>query len=292
MRKRAVRNHIVEHLSRLGDASVHGVGSREEDFARSYHYHNTLEVILIQRGWIEGLVGGVMGRMTEGMMVVLGDDVPHGVLRASDDSKAVLVHIPSELLRWDEERFPELAHGIAYIRNSKSGMVYDDAGLAKEVARLAGRIAAVDGFLRMSQIMRLLHVLSTTPPASTLLAEQPAVHVRREKEAALDRVYRYLYGHFRDNFSLDGLAAYAGLNASALCRSFKKSSGCTIWQFCTRLRIEYACNLLLTTNMDAGQIACMSGYNSYSHFCTQFKNVLKMSPTEYRGRGGSFGNEE
>ena len=80
------------------------------------------------------------------------------------------------------------------------------------------------------------------------------------------------------------LAAYAGQNPSALCRSFKKSSGYTIGQFCTRLRIEYACNLLLTTNMDISQIAYQSGYNSYPHFCTQFKQVMQMSPTAYRDK--------
>lgn len=285
MKKKAIRNQIVEHLSRLGDASMHQVGNPDEGFAQVYHYHNTLEVIVMQKGWLEGLVGGVMGKVTEGMVVVLGDDVPHCVLRASDDSKAILVHIPSELLKWDEERFPELAHGTHYIRSSQCGMVYRDACLAHEAARLARQMAAADGFLRMSLIMRLLHVLSTTPPASTLLTAPPSVNARKEKETAIDRAYRYLYAHFRENLSLDEVAAYAGLNPSALCRSFKKSSGCTVWQFCSRLRIEYACNLLFTTHLDIAQIAYLSGYNSYPHFCAQFKNATKMSPTEYRGRG-------
>lgn len=285
MKKKAVKNQIVEHLSRLGDASVHQVGSTDDVLARVYHYHNTLEVMIIKQGWIEGLVGGVMGRLTEGMTLVLGNDVPHCVFRASDDSEAVIVHIPSDLLKWDEKRFPELAHGIGYIRKSKSGMVYDDISFAKRTARLAGKIASADGFLRMSLIMRLLHLLSTTPPVSTLLTDVHCANVCKEKEAAIDRAYRYLYEHFREPFSLNDIAAYAGLNNTALCRSFKKSSGCTIWQFCSRLRIEHACNLLLTTNMDVSQIAYTCGYNSYPHFCTQFKNATKMSPSAYRGKG-------
>lgn len=48
--------------------------------------------------------------------------------------------------------------------------------------------------------------------------------------------------------------------------------------------MEYACNLLLTTNMDISQIAYQSGYNSYPHFCTQFKQVMQMSPTAYRDK--------
>lgn len=283
MKKRAVRHQMVEHLSRLGDASVHHVGDPSEEFAQVYHYHNTLEVIVIRQGWIEGLVGGVMGTMEQGMVVVVGDDLPHCVLRTSEDCKVLLVHIPSELLRWDEERFPELAHGVAYIRGSKSGMVYNDARFANEVARLAGKISSADGFMRLSLIMRLLHLLSSTPPTSTLLAGRCHAGPGKGKESAIDRAYRYLYEHFRDRLSLSELADYSGLNPSALCRSFRKSSGCTIGQFCSRLRIEYACSLLQTTNMDVAQIAYQSGYNSYPHFCTQFKRILKMSPTAYRG---------
>lgn len=268
---------MVEHLWRLGDASVHRVGAANEDYAQVYHYHNTLEVIVVRRGWFEGLVAGVVGVMKSGMIVVIGSDVPHCVLRASADCKVMLVHIPLELLRWDEERFPELTHGIEYIRGSKSGMVYNDARLADRIAMLAGKIASADGFMRMSLFMRLLHVLSTTPPSNTVVAGQLHAVAKKEKARAIDRAYGYIYEHFKDDFSLSEIADYSGLNPSALCRAFKKLSGSTIWQFCTRLRIEYACNLLLTTNMDVAEIAYQSGYNSYSHFCTQFKSVTRLN---------------
>lgn len=282
MKKTAIRHQLVDHQLRLGDASTHKVGDPREKYAQEYHYHNTLEVITIKQGWIHGLVGGIIGKITEGMIVVVGNDVPHCVLRASADCKAVLVHIPSELLKWDEERFPELAHGIDYIRNSKSGIVYSDAQLARTVANLAGKIASAEGFLRISLMMRLLHILSTTPPASTLLAEQHHENVSREHESAIDRAYRYVYEHYLHDFSLPEIAAYAGMNASALCRAFKKASGYTIWQFCNRLRIEYACNLLLTTNMTTLQIAYQSGFNSYPHFSTQFKIHTHLTPSQYR----------
>lgn len=284
MKKQAVRHQIVEHLSRLGDASLHKVGNSEDEFAEVYHYHNTLEVVIVRQGWVEGVVGGVMGTMTRDMIVVIGDDMPHCVLRASKNCRLLLVHVPAELLKWDEERFPELAHGVDYIRCSKSGMVYHDARLADQLARLAVKIDAAEGFMRMSLMMKLLHILSTTLPSSTILAVQQQGSTMKEKDSCVDRAYRYLYEHFRRTFSLDELAAYAGLTPSALCRSFRKASGSTIGEFCSRLRIEYACNLLLTTSLDVSQIAYQSGYSSYPHFFTQFKRAMKTTPTAYRQR--------
>ncbi|MGN0186801.1 MAG: helix-turn-helix domain-containing protein [Paludibacteraceae bacterium] len=55
-------------------------------------------------------------------------------------------------------------------------------------------------------------------------------------------------------------------------------------QFHTRLHMEYTGNLLLTTNVDISQIAYSSGFNSYPHFCTQFKSAMRMSPTAYRNK--------
>lgn len=55
MKKRAIRNQMVEHSSRLCDTSIRQVGNLNEGFAQIYHYHNTLEVIAIKQGWLEGV---------------------------------------------------------------------------------------------------------------------------------------------------------------------------------------------------------------------------------------------
>ena len=173
MKNNAVRNPVVEHLSRLGDASIHDFDDADRSFARVYHFHNTLEVIIVKQGCMEGLVAGVMGKLDQGTMVVIGDDVPHCMLRSSEDCQVLLIHIPAELFRWDGERFPELSHGMDYIRRSRCGMVYRDISFAHEVTELAEKITASDGFMRMSHIMCLLHRLSMTTPSSTLLTGEP-----------------------------------------------------------------------------------------------------------------------
>lgn len=282
MKREPVRSQLVEHLTRLGDTSIQAFQDPNDVNATTYHYHTTVEVIIGQRGWVEGLVGEIPGRLQEGSVLVLGSDVPHCVLRASADCSLLLVHIPYELLRWDADRFPELAHGLAYLRACKSGMAYLSETFAKKLQRMARQIAVADGFLRMSLLLRMIHVLSVTPATMTLKAEQHPLRPNPQRESAIDRAYRYLYAHFREPFTLHDLSAYAGLNHTALCRAFKKVSGQTVMQFCAHLRIEYACNLLLTTQLKVTQIAYQSGYNSYPLFCAQFRKAMHMSPTEYR----------
>ncbi|MGM9675589.1 MAG: hypothetical protein ACI3X9_09010, partial [Bacteroidaceae bacterium] len=97
MIKKAVRHQIVERMTRLGDASLHQTGDPHEGFSQTYHYHNTLEVIVIKQGWVEGIVGEIVGKIRCGTVLVIGNDLPHCVLNASADCKAILVHVPSEL---------------------------------------------------------------------------------------------------------------------------------------------------------------------------------------------------
>ena len=98
----------------------------------------------------------------------------------------------------------------------------------------------------------------------------------------IDRAFRFIYDNLTEQFSLSDVAKYAGLTQSALCRAFKRTTGLTVWQLCSRLRIEYACRLLLTTDFDVAQIAYASGFNFYPYFCAQFKAHTAQTPTQYR----------
>lgn len=282
MKKTARHNQVVEHLTRPGETSLHEIGDNSDTQAHTYHYHTTVEVIVVQRGEAEGLIGEVRGVLRRGTVVVLGNDVPHGVLRATPDCRCLLVHLPAELLHWDAERFPELGHGMEFLRACRSGVVYEDAALARQVNRTARQIEAAEGFERLALLLHLLHLLCTTPYTQTLKAKVPGQEAARGMESAVDRAYRYLYAHFREPITLADVAAHAGMQPTALCRAFKKADGGTVNGCITRLRLEHACHLLLTTGWDVQRIAYAAGYNSYSHFCTQFRRFIGTSPTAYR----------
>lgn len=286
--KQPVRNRVVEQLSRVGSVAWREIDREPSTEAGTYHYHSTVEVVIVRLGWVEGVVGEVVGKLQQGTVLVLGSEVSHCILHASPDCTLWLVHIPCELLGWDKERFPELTHGMEFLRRCKCGVVFTCPEWADKMVRLAGRIARANGFMRMALLMQMVHSLSTVPSGRTLKAAPLRPQGNKEKETAVEKAARYLYAHFHEEVTLHTLAAYAGSNPTALCRAFKRANGTTVMQYCNRLRIEHACRLLLTTTMDMAQAAYASGFNSYPHFCTQFKKLMKVSPTEYRSKGGVY----
>ena len=64
--------------------------------------------------------------------------------------------------------------------------------------------------------------------------------------------------------------------------AFKQYEGETLISHLTKLRINYAANLLLCSNYSILEISEQTYYNSLSHFNHTFKRIMGCTPSEYR----------
>ena len=64
--------------------------------------------------------------------------------------------------------------------------------------------------------------------------------------------------------------------------TFKQYEGETLISYLTKLRINYAANLLTCSNYSILDISEQTGYNSLSHFNHTFKKFVGTTPSEYR----------
>lgn len=71
-------------------------------------------------------------------------------------------------------------------------------------------------------------------------------------------------------------------SAGYLSRHIKQVTGQTISQHIAQIRLNYAMELLVETDMSITDIALMAGYQSESHFYRIFKEVNKLTPAKYR----------
>ncbi len=83
----------------------------------------------------------------------------------------------------------------------------------------------------------------------------------------------------------DGVAAMlriTNFSHAQLCRVVKKHTGKTPSQFVKDLRLNYAYNMIYSTNIPYEEIAFQAGYCSFSHFSTIFKERYGISPSALR----------
>ncbi|THF85444.1 AraC family transcriptional regulator [Deinococcus sp. KSM4-11] len=81
------------------------------------------------------------------------------------------------------------------------------------------------------------------------------------------------------------LATSAGLSEDQFSRTIQRLFGLTPKQLLMKTRMGGASTLLLTTNLDVGEIATACGYADHSAFARQFQKVAGLTPSEFRAAG-------
>lgn len=105
---------------------------------------------------------------------------------------------------------------------------------------------------------------------------------KSEKSNRIMKVVSYIHEHYNDNLTVELLATKAYLSPYYLCREFKKFSNSTIVQYINTTRIMNAQREILETDKSYTQISADTGFANVTHFNRVFKQILRMSPSEYK----------
>ena len=100
----------------------------------------------------------------------------------------------------------------------------------------------------------------------------------------LRRVRDYVDAHLDRYIDLESLAATAGLSVYHFARAFKQSEGTTPHVFVLQRRLAKAQELLTQPNLSLSEIAFSVGFADQSHFARRFREMVGMSPGQFRKR--------
>ena len=100
--------------------------------------------------------------------------------------------------------------------------------------------------------------------------------------ARLRRIKELVHAKMEDDLSLDELAQSVGLSTAHFARMFRKSTGETPHQFVQRQRLERAKSMLRAPDARVLDVALACGFKTQQHFAQVFRDVCRVSPTEYR----------
>lgn len=91
---------------------------------------------------------------------------------------------------------------------------------------------------------------------------------------------RYISDNLYTKLSADDIAKKAGYQRSYFSKLFHREIGLTITDYILKQKIE-AAKSLIAGGIALSQISEMLGFFSQSHFCSRFKAVIGMTPSEY-----------
>ena len=98
----------------------------------------------------------------------------------------------------------------------------------------------------------------------------------------VEKARDYILSHFKENISLQRLAAHCLVSPFHFSRIFKTITKSSPHQYLNSVRLTHARILLTETSSPVSDIAYECGFNSPEHFVTAFKQYYKVKPSTLR----------
>ncbi len=111
------------------------------------------------------------------------------------------------------------------------------------------------------------------------------LHNRNSKnEQIVQQIMKDIQDNYSSKIHLADIAKPYNIHERYLNQIFRKITGTPLNKYITKTRMEHAKRLLLTTEKSITEIALDTGFYDAAHFCKTFKQVVELSPKQYKSK--------
>ncbi len=236
------------------------------------HLHEDLELFWVRRGVVNVQIGVQERTMTSGDFAVIFPNVIHSYESFTEENEFYIAICRSSL--WGEY-LPRLLHYTPKTPFFSQKELHPDIPYAmKGLDRQAGEdpnpeILRALLQLILARLFSKMELLSAPEPKSVDLTS---------------RLVRYLSQNFLRPLSLESIARELGVSRYHLSHIFSVRLKTGFSEYLNFLRLNYACQLLQTTDRRISDIAFDAGFSSQRTFNRTFQKQFSLAPREYRER--------
>ena len=252
-----------------------------------WHFHPEYELHHVVATGGRYFVGDFIGEFEPGNLVLTGPNLPHNWV--SDLPEGVVVPLRCRIVQFSEDFIgnamkvlPELGAFGHVLEQSRHGALFSPK-TAAEIAPTLEELIDAQGVRRIELFIHIMGSLCRAADVRTLASSSYLPDPSGYMSIGINKVLAHIGGHLTEAFNESDLAAIAGQSPSAFSRSFRKHTGMALVQYVSRLRINLACQLLMSDNaMAITEICYAVGFNNLSNFNRQFLAQKGMPPSRFR----------
>ncbi len=231
------------------------------------HSHELAHFCFVLEGSYDESIGQRTDERRPSAIIFYPPDVTH-----SETHREAGRHFLIEIDAW---RIDSLQKRGARLQSPATMREGDDCWIA---ARLYREFSAPDEFSSLALEGLGLEMLAR--------AARSGKTSERKAPRWLAQAKEFLRADISSPASLSALASMVGVHPVHLARVFRQFEHCTIGEYVRRLRIEYACRLMTTSDAPLVDIALAAGFADQTHFSRCFKRVTGMTPGQFRALMG------
>ena len=249
------------------------------------HWHAQVEVNFVMRGAVHYRMQDHMVVLERGSLALFWGGLPHQLIDTSADSEFIAIHLP--LVHFFRLRLPglvqfRLMHGATLVTSSGDDGDFFNfdrwCAYMRSGAQAKVNHAIDELLLRIERIpfgpFELIDASGETAPAGGQAHPQPFARVRH--------IVDFIADNFRRDIDSSDIAESADIHPKYAMSIFRKSTGMTLNEYLTLMRLSFAQSMLIRDDGNVLRIAMESGFRSLSAFNKSFRKIAGKSPSDFR----------
>jgi AraC-like DNA-binding protein len=252
-----------------------------------WHFHPEYEIHLVVATSGRYFVGDFIGEFEPGNLVLTGPNLPHNWI--SDIPEGSSIPLRGRVIQFTEsfigdamKVLPELAALGHLLESSRRGVLFS-ATTSRLLAPLMDELMQAQGVRRIELFMMIAGVLGRAQQTRMLASASYLPDPSGYMSAGINKALAYIRENLTHPFDESDLAAIAGQSAGAFSRGFRRHTGMSLVQYVKRLRINLACQILMSEETASITDICFQvGFNNLSNFNRQFLAEKGMPPSRFR----------
>ncbi|OWV78529.1 AraC family transcriptional regulator [Rhizobium sp. N122] len=252
-----------------------------------WHFHPEYELHLVVATTGRYFVGDFIGEFEPGNLVLAGPNLPHNWI--SDVPKGSSIPLRCQLIQFSENFISDTMKVLAelgpfepVLEASRRGVLFGTE-TSREVAPLMDEVQRAQGVRRIELFMMIVGLLSRAQDAQLLASPSYLPDPSGYMSAGINKALAYIRENLTKSFDEADLARIAEQSTGAFSRAFRRHTGMSLVQYVKRLRINLACQILMSDDHASITDICFEvGFNNLSNFNRQFLAEKGMTPSRFR----------
>ncbi|MBP1754183.1 MAG: AraC family transcriptional regulator [Firmicutes bacterium] len=237
------------------------------------HLHDTCELLYVAGGEGQITIGETTYPIRTGHLIIINPYVFHEERTAKEN--------PLQLIFLSMKNFSLPGLKINQLIDDKTCPVID-CGKYKHQIDTYFRMLLTESSSQIQYYQQITKSLLIAIIVMTLRMLSIGGNGQEEMSVNCQKVRDYLDKNYTEAITLESLSEMVYVSKCYLSHMFKEQTGVSPIKYLTQKRIESACGLLRDTDMSVKEISRTVGYENPLYFSQVFKNVINVSPLDYR----------
>lgn len=250
------------------------------------HWHNEFEISYVLKGGAEFFCGEEHFCSAEGDIILLSPNMLHAVYSCGKQEQRYDTIVFSGKMLGAEEDSRCAAECIRPLVNGSRGITARISRSDRNYTALADCTQSIFFCAKANTPQHDLLLKSELLKLFWLLEQNGYLYPKARQESGQEALIRpiigYIHAHFREKLSIEQLAQLAHLSKSYFMSCFRKTAGIGAMELVLQLRIQSACEKLVSTDETITSVAFQSGFENLSNFNRQFRKRVGCTPAEFR----------